>query len=72
LPAKEASHLVADGELRPRRKSALRPYLDHRHPQVEGLSSAITANREQITTLGNDWPLRSPGNARPEQFFIAR
>jgi len=24
------------------------------------------------TTLGNDWPLRSPGNARTEQFFFAR
>ena len=23
-------------------------------------------------TLGNDWPLRSPGNARTEQFFLAR
>jgi peptide/nickel transport system substrate-binding protein len=24
------------------------------------------------TTLGNDWPLRSPGNARTEQFFFAK
>jgi len=24
------------------------------------------------TTLGNDWPLRSPGNARVEQFFFTR
>jgi peptide/nickel transport system substrate-binding protein len=22
--------------------------------------------------LGNDWPLRTPGNARPEQFFYQR
>jgi len=22
--------------------------------------------------LGNDWPLRTPGNARPEQFFFQR
>jgi peptide/nickel transport system substrate-binding protein len=24
------------------------------------------------TTLGNDWPLRSPGNARTEQFFFVK
>jgi peptide/nickel transport system substrate-binding protein len=23
-------------------------------------------------TLGNDWPLRTPGNARTEQFFFAK
>jgi peptide/nickel transport system substrate-binding protein len=23
-------------------------------------------------TLGNDWPLRSPGNARTEQFYFAK
>ena len=28
--------------------------------------------RNVPTTLGNDWPLRSPGNARAEQFFFAR
>jgi peptide/nickel transport system substrate-binding protein len=22
-------------------------------------------------TLGNDWPLRTPGNARTEQFFFS-
>jgi peptide/nickel transport system substrate-binding protein len=22
------------------------------------------------TTLGNDWPLRTPGNANPEQFYF--
>jgi peptide/nickel transport system substrate-binding protein len=28
--------------------------------------------RNVPATLGNDWPLRSPGNARVEQFFFAR
>jgi peptide/nickel transport system substrate-binding protein len=23
-------------------------------------------------TLGNDWPLRSPGNARTEQFYFTK
>jgi hypothetical protein len=22
------------------------------------------------TTIGNDWPVRTPGNARTEQFFF--
>jgi hypothetical protein len=24
------------------------------------------------TTIGNDWPLRTPGNARTEQFFFTQ
>ena len=23
-------------------------------------------------TAGNDWPLRTPGNTRPEQYFFAQ
>jgi peptide/nickel transport system substrate-binding protein len=43
-----------------------------RTPMVQGVVVANTRFRNVPTTLGNDWPLRSPGNARPEQFFFAR
>jgi peptide/nickel transport system substrate-binding protein len=38
---------------------------------VQGVVVAGTKFRNVPTTLGNDWPLRSPGNARTEQFFFA-
>jgi peptide/nickel transport system substrate-binding protein len=41
-------------------------------PMVQGVVVANTRFRNVPTTLGNDWPLRSPGNARAEQFFFAR
>ena len=41
-------------------------------PMVQGVVVANTRFRNVPTTLGNDWPLRSPGNARPEQFFFTR
>jgi len=41
-------------------------------PMVQGVVVAGTRFRNVPTTLGNDWPLRSPGNARTEQFFFAR
>jgi peptide/nickel transport system substrate-binding protein len=41
-------------------------------PMVQGVVVANTRFRNVPTTLGNDWPLRSPGNARSEQFFLAR
>ena len=41
-------------------------------PMVQGVVVANTRFRNVPTTLGNDWPLRSPGNARTEQFFFAR
>jgi peptide/nickel transport system substrate-binding protein len=41
-------------------------------PMIQGVVVANTRLRNIPTTLGNDWPLRSPGNARPEQFFYAR
>jgi peptide/nickel transport system substrate-binding protein len=40
-------------------------------PMVQGVVVAGTKFRNVPTTLGNDWPLRSPGNARTEQFFFA-
>jgi peptide/nickel transport system substrate-binding protein len=43
-----------------------------RTPMVQGVVVTSTRFRNVPTTLGNDWPLRSPGNARPEQFFFAR
>ena len=41
-------------------------------PMVQGVVVINTRLRNVPTTLGNDWPLRSPGNARPEQFFYTR
>jgi peptide/nickel transport system substrate-binding protein len=41
-------------------------------PMIQGVVVANTRLRNIPTTLGNDWPLRSPGNARPEQFFFTR
>jgi peptide/nickel transport system substrate-binding protein len=41
-------------------------------PMVQGVVVANTRFRNVPTTLGNDWPLRSPGNARAEQFFFSR
>ncbi|MCX7363550.1 MAG: ABC transporter substrate-binding protein, partial [Alphaproteobacteria bacterium] len=38
-------------------------------PMVQGVVVTGTKFRNVPTTLGNDWPLRSPGNARTEQFF---
>jgi len=40
-------------------------------PMVQGVVVAGSKFRNVPTTLGNDWPLRSPGNARTEQFFFA-
>jgi peptide/nickel transport system substrate-binding protein len=41
-------------------------------PMVQGVVVVNTKFRNVPTTLGNDWPLRSPGNARTEQFFFAK
>jgi peptide/nickel transport system substrate-binding protein len=41
-------------------------------PMVQGVVVAGDRFRNVPSTLGNDWPLRSPGNARTEQFFFAR
>ncbi len=39
---------------------------------VQGVVVAGRNFRNVPTTFGNDWPLRSPGNARVEQFFFTR
>jgi peptide/nickel transport system substrate-binding protein len=41
-------------------------------PMVQGVVVVNTKLHNVPTTLGNDWPLRSPGNARPEQFFYTK
>jgi len=41
-------------------------------PMVQGVVVTNVKFRNVPTTLGNDWPLRSPGNARTEQFFLAK
>jgi peptide/nickel transport system substrate-binding protein len=40
-------------------------------PMVQGVVVINSKMHNVPTTLGNDWPLRSPGNARTEQFFFA-
>jgi peptide/nickel transport system substrate-binding protein len=41
-------------------------------PMVQGVVVAGAKFHNVPKTLGNDWPLRSPGNARTEQFFLAK
>ena len=41
-------------------------------PMVQGVVVVGNKFHNVPTTLGNDWPLRSPGNARTEQFFFAK
>jgi peptide/nickel transport system substrate-binding protein len=41
-------------------------------PMVQGVVVAANKFSNVPKTLGNDWPLRSPGNARTEQFFLAK
>ncbi len=38
-------------------------------PMVQGVVVLNPRLRNVPPTLGNDWPLRTPGNARPEQWF---
>jgi len=40
-------------------------------PMVQGVVVVNSKMHNVPTTLGNDWPLRTPGNARTEQFFFA-
>lgn len=40
-------------------------------PMVQGVVVLNTRFHNVPTTIGNDWPLRSPGNARTEQFFLS-
>jgi len=39
-------------------------------PMVQGVVVVNNRFRNVPATLGNDWPLRSPGNARSEQFYF--
>ncbi|MCC6470091.1 MAG: ABC transporter substrate-binding protein [Alphaproteobacteria bacterium] len=41
-------------------------------PMVQGVVVVNSKFQNVPKTIGNDWPLRSPGNARTEQFFFAR
>lgn len=41
-------------------------------PMVQGVVVVSTKFHNVPATLANDWPLRSPGNARTEQFFMTR
>ena len=41
-------------------------------PMVQGVVVVNSKMHNVPTTLGNDWPLRTPGNARTEQFFFAQ
>jgi peptide/nickel transport system substrate-binding protein len=41
-------------------------------PMVQGVVVVNSKMHNVPATLGNDWPLRTPGNARTEQFFFAK
>ena len=41
-------------------------------PMVQGVVVVDTKLHNVPTTIGNDWPLRTPGNARTEQFFFTK
>jgi peptide/nickel transport system substrate-binding protein len=41
-------------------------------PMVQGVVVLSPKFRNVPNTVGNDWPLRTPGNARSEQFYFAR
>jgi peptide/nickel transport system substrate-binding protein len=41
-------------------------------PMVQGVIVANADLRNVPEVAGNDWPLRTPGNTRPEQYFYAR
>jgi peptide/nickel transport system substrate-binding protein len=41
-------------------------------PMVQGVVVVNSKMHNVPATLGNDWPLRTPGNARTEQFFYAK
>ena len=38
---------------------------------VQGVVVVNNKFRNVPVTIANDWPLRTPGNARSEQFFFA-
>ncbi len=41
-------------------------------PMVQGVVVVNNKFRNVPATMGNDWPLRSPGNARTEQFYFTK
>jgi peptide/nickel transport system substrate-binding protein len=41
-------------------------------PMVQGVVVVSNKMHNVPTTLANDWPLRTPGNARTEQFFFSQ
>jgi len=41
-------------------------------PMVQGVVVVNNRFRNVPAKMGNDWPLRSPGNARTEQFYFAK
>jgi len=41
-------------------------------PMVQGVLVVNADLRNVPEVAGNDWPLRTPGNTRPEQYFFAR
>jgi peptide/nickel transport system substrate-binding protein len=41
-------------------------------PMVQGVVVANNNLKNLPKTLGNDWPLRTPGNARPEQWYFSK
>ncbi len=41
-------------------------------PMVQGVVVVNSKMHNVPAQIGNDWPLRTPGNARTEQFFFSK
>ena len=41
-------------------------------PMVQGVIVVTDSLQNVPEVAGNDWPLRTPGNTRPEQYFFAQ
>ena len=41
-------------------------------PMIQGVVVVNNKMKNVPAQLGNDWPLRTPGNARPEQFYYTK
>ena len=55
-----------------RMEQARRPGTVGLTPMIQGVVVINNKLHNIPQTIGNDWPLRTPGNARTEQFFFSK
>ena len=60
------------GAAKPEASLRVLPRLMARRLRPQGVVVMNPKFRNVPATAGNDWPLRTPGNTRSEQFFFAR